>query len=107
MNESATSGMLLALQDGGLAGKVKFLGFDGSPAFVKAVEAGEMHGFVLQNPFRMAALGVETIVNHILGQEVPPLIDTGVLMVTAENMETPEVQELLHPPLDEYLADVE
>lgn len=107
VNESATSGMLLALQDGGLAGKVKFLGFDGSPAFVTAVEDGEMHGFVLQNPFNMAALGVETIVNHILGQDVPTQIDTGVVMVTPENMETPEVQELLHPPLDQYLADAE
>jgi hypothetical protein len=30
-------------------------------------------------------------------------IDTGVVLVTKENMGTPETQELLHPPLDKYL----
>ncbi len=107
VNESATSGMLLALQDGGLAGKVKFLGFDASPTFVEAVRAGQMHGFVLQDPFRMATLGVETLVDHLHGKTVPKRIDTGVVMVTPANLDTPEVQELLYPPLDEYLANAE
>jgi len=107
VNESATSGMLLALQDGGLAGKVKFLGFDSSPAFVEAIRAGQMHGFVLQNPFRMAALGVETLVDHILGKPVPKLIDTGVHLVTPANLDTPDVQQLIHPPLAEYLTTAE
>jgi hypothetical protein len=30
-------------------------------------------------------------------------IDTGVMLVTKDNLETPEVQNLLHPPLDQYL----
>jgi hypothetical protein len=30
-------------------------------------------------------------------------IDTGVMLVTKENMASPEVNELLHPPLDQYL----
>ena len=107
VNESSTTGMLLALQDSKLAGKVKFLGFDSNPAFVEAVRAGEMHGFVLQNPFGMAALAVETMVDHLLGKEVPPRIDTGVVVVTAENLDSPTVQELLDPPLDLYLPSGE
>ena len=107
VNESATSGMLLALQDTGLAGKVKFLGFDASPTFVEAMRAGQMHGFVLQNPFRMAALGVETLVDHLQGKTVPSRVDTGVTMVTPANLDTPEVQALLQPPVDEYLAAAE
>ena len=69
VNETSTGGMLLALQDAGLAGKVKLVGFDGTPALVSAMRAGQLHGFVLQNPFRMAALGVETMVDHLLGQD--------------------------------------
>jgi ribose transport system substrate-binding protein len=103
VNETSTTGMLLALQDSNLAGKVKFLGFDSSPAFVEAVRAGELHGFVLQNPFGMAALAVETMVDHLQGKGVPPRVDTGVVVVTRENIDTPEVQELLNPPLDVYL----
>jgi ribose transport system substrate-binding protein len=103
VNETSTTGMLLALQDSQLAGKVKFLGFDSNPAFVEAVRAGEMSGFVLQNPFGMAALAVETMVEHLQGRAVPQRIDTGVVVVTPENIDTPEVQELLEPPLATYL----
>jgi ribose transport system substrate-binding protein len=99
--------MLLALQDSDLAGKVKFLGFDSNPAFVEAVRAGEMHGFVLQNPFGMAARAVETMVDHLLGKEVPARIDTGVVVVTAENLDSPAIQEQLDPPLDAYLPSGE
>jgi ribose transport system substrate-binding protein len=62
-----------------------------------------MDGFVIQDPFGMAALAVETMVDHILGKSVPTRVDTGVLVVTRENLESPEAQTLLHPPLDEYL----
>jgi ribose transport system substrate-binding protein len=104
VNESATAGMLLALQDAELAGKVKFIGFDGSQVFVDAMRAGQLDGFVLQNPFRMAGLGVETLIDHLQGKSVPKRIDTGVLIVTPQNLDTPEVQQLLKPPLDEYLS---
>jgi ribose transport system substrate-binding protein len=104
VNETSTSGMLLALQDSKLAGKVAFLGFDGTPEYAEAVRAGEMSGFVIQDPFGMAALAVETMVDYLLGEPVPPRVDTGVVVVTAENLDTPRVQELLHPPLETYLG---
>jgi ribose transport system substrate-binding protein len=103
VNETSTGGMLLALQDAGLAGKVKLVGFDGTPALVAAMRARQLDAFALQNPFRMAALGVSTMVDHLLGKAVPKRVDTGVLVVTPANLDTPEVQELLNPPLDTYL----
>ena len=42
-------------------------------------------------------------VKFILGKPVPARVDTGVLVVTSENLESPAAQRLLHPPLDEYL----
>ena len=48
-------------------------------------------------------LGVVTMVKHLQGEQVEKRIDTGVVLVTAENMEKPEINELLHPPLDKYL----
>jgi ribose transport system substrate-binding protein len=103
VNETSTGGMLLALQDAGLAGKVKLVGFDGTPTLVAAMRAGQLDAFALQNPFRMAGLGVETMVDHLLGRPVPKRIDTGVLVVTPANLDTPGVRELLSPPLDTYL----
>jgi ribose transport system substrate-binding protein len=103
VNESSTSGMLLALQDAGLAGKVKFVGFDSNQAFVDAMRKGQMHGFVLQNPFRMSGLAVEALVDHLQGRPVAKLVDTGVFVVTPANLDSPEVQALIKPPLDQYL----
>jgi ribose transport system substrate-binding protein len=102
-NESSTAGMLLALQDIGKAGKVSFVGFDVSQTFIDALNNNQLHGIVVQNPFNMGYLGVRTMVDSLLGKPVEKKIDTGVMLVTKENMQSPEVQTLLHPPLDQYL----
>jgi ribose transport system substrate-binding protein len=102
-NESSTAGMLLALQDINKAGKISFVGFDASQAFIDAMRTGQLHGIIVQNPFNMGYLGVRTMVDHLLGKPVEKMIDTGVMLVTSENMNSPEVQTLLHPPLDQYL----
>ena len=103
VNESSTHGMLLALQDIGKAGVIKFIGFDASQTFVDAIEAGQMHGLVVQNPMNMGYLGVLRMVDHLQGKPVEPRIDTGVWMITKENMNEPATAELLHPPVDQYL----
>jgi ribose transport system substrate-binding protein len=102
-NESSTAGMLLALEDLGRAGKIRLLGFDASDVFVAAMRSGELHGVVVQNPFRMGELGVKTLIDHLRGRKVEPRIDTGVALITPANLETDPSQLLLHPPLDRYL----
>ena len=102
-NESSTAGMLLALQDISKAGNVSFVGFDVSQPFIDAINAGQLHGIVVQNPFNMGYLGVKTMVESLLGKPVQTRIDTGVMLVTKDNMSSAEVQTLLHPPLDQYL----
>jgi len=102
-NESSTAGMLLALQDINKAGKISFVGFDASQTFIDALNANQLHGIVVQNPFNMGYLGVRTMVDNLLGKPVEKKIDTGVMLVTKENLESPDVKTLLHPPLDQYL----
>jgi len=102
-NESATAGMLLALQDIGKAGKVTFVGFDSSQVFIDAMRANQLHGIVVQNPFNMGYLGVRSIIDHLQGKPVEKRIDTGVTMVTRDNLDSAEIQTLIHPPLDQYL----
>ena len=103
-NESSACGMLLALRDAGLAGgKVKFVGFDSSETLTTGLRAGDVQGFVVQNPFNMGYLGVKTVVAVLRGEKVPARIDTGVGFVTKENVDDPAMAELVHPPLDQYL----
>lgn len=102
-NESTTAGMLSALQDAGKAGRVMFVGFDATQMFVDAMKAKQLHGIVVQNPFNMGYLGVKTIVESLRGKPVEKRIDTGVTMITPDNLDAKDSQALLHPPLDEYL----
>ena len=102
-NESTTFGMLRALQDAKLAGTVRFIGFDSSRKLVEGLEQGHLDGLVLQNPMAMGYLGVKTMVAHLQGKEVELRIDTGVHLVTRDNMEQPEFKQLLTPDLDKWL----
>ena len=104
-NESSTSGALLALEDLKKAGKITFIGFDTSDAFITAMRAGTLHGIVVQNPFRMGELGVRTMVDHLQGKPVEKQVDTGVQLISPETLDAPESQQLLHPPLAKYLGE--
>jgi ribose transport system substrate-binding protein len=98
-NESSTWGMLLALQSRNQAGKVTFIGFDSSQPFVEAMKNNQMQGFVVQSPFAIGELGVKAMVDSLLGKPVEKRIDTGVMMITPENLNSPEGQKLLNPPV--------
>lgn len=94
-------GMLGALKGAQLDGKVKFVGFDPAPALIEAMQQGKMQGIVLQDPVRMGYLAVKTMVEHLRGKPVEKVVATGEAVATPENMNTPEMQKLLTPPLFE------
>ena len=100
-NESTTFGMLRALQDRQLNGQVRFIGFDSSEKLVEGLTAGDLDALVLQNPMAMGEIGVRTMVAHLQGKPVERRIDTGVVLVTRDNMNESTVAELLRPPIDD------
>ena len=102
-NESSTFGTLRALQESGLAGKIKFVGFDSSPKLIQALRDGHIHGLVLQNPMKMGYLGVKQMVLHLRGQSIEIRVDTGVYLATRENMDDTEMKNLLEPDFATYL----
>jgi ribose transport system substrate-binding protein len=104
-NESTAFAMLRALEDSGLAGKVKYVGFDSSDRLVLALRKGYIHGLVLQDPINMGYLGVKTIVAHLRGEKVEKLIDTGSSMATPENMDDPKMKNLLEPDFKKWLNE--
>lgn len=103
-NESSGAGMLLALRDAGLAGgKVKFVAFDSGETLNAGLKAGDVQGLVVQNPMRMGYLGVKSMVALLQGKKLEPRVDTGVGFVTKANFDSPEMAEIVNPPLDKYL----
>jgi ribose transport system substrate-binding protein len=104
-NESTTFGMLRALEDSKLAGKVKFVGFDSSDRLVQGLNKGYIQGLVLQDPINMGYLGVRTMMAHLQGQKVERKIDTGSEVATAENMNDPRIKNLLEPDYKKWLNE--
>jgi ribose transport system substrate-binding protein len=97
-NESSTLGMLGALQDNGLAGKITFVGFDATPPLVAALEKGEIKSLVAQDPDRMGYLAVQTLVKHMRGEKVEQVIDTGARLLTADSLNDPDTRKFLNLP---------
>jgi ribose transport system substrate-binding protein len=102
-NESVSFAMLRVLQDNGWAGKIRFIGFDASPNLVSGLRARQIDGLIVQDPVKMGYLGVKTLVAHIRGERVERRIDTGVRLVTPDEMDEAEVKELLEPDLSKWL----
>jgi ribose transport system substrate-binding protein len=102
--EPPTVAMAKALKDIGKgSGKVKMVGFDAGSDSVRDLKTGDVQGLVVQNPVLMGYLSVMTMMKHLQGEKVEKRIDTGVVLVTPENMNEPQIKELLYPPLEKYL----
>ena len=78
-------------------GDVKVVAFDASEPELQALQEGVIQALIVQNPFKMGYEGVKAAVDAMNGKEVPKRIDTGVTVVTMDNLDTPEVQKLLNP----------
>lgn len=103
-NETTTIGMTKALRDLGKGGgTVKMVGFDANAQSLQDLKAGDMQGIVVQNPFRMGYDGTLMVMKSLQGQPVEKRVDTGVTLVTLDNLEQPAIKELIHPPLEQYL----
>ncbi len=93
-NESSTVGALQALKNRNLVGKIKLVGFDSTRQLEQALENGDIDSLVLQNPFKMGYEGVKTIADLKAGRTPERRIDTGVALMTRDNMDTAELKAL-------------
>jgi ribose transport system substrate-binding protein len=103
-NESTTFGMLRALENTKLDGKLKFIGFDASDKLVEGVKRGAIDGLVLQNPFNMGYLAVKAMTAKLRGQPVEARTDTGAQLLDRTNLDQPVMQELIRPDLARWLG---
>lgn len=96
-NEAGAIGAAQALRGAGRAGEVKLVAFDASEEEIAALKEGVIQALIVQNPFRMGYEGVKAALAALRGEQVPKIIDTGVTVVTQDNLDTREVQAILNP----------
>ncbi len=95
-NEPTAIGMGRALAQAGKAGKVVAIGFDGNADLQGFVKDGTIEAIAVQSAFEMGNLGVKTVAEIISGKKVPAFRDTGVLMVTKKNIDSPAAKNVLY-----------
>ena len=96
-NESTAVGMLQAVVGQKRNKEITLVGFDASMPLINGLKNGEIDALVVQNPFNMGYLGVQTIVKSIKGEKnIAKNIDTGATLVTKDNLNTPEIKKLLN-----------
>lgn len=97
--EPSASGLLLAVKARGLGGKLKVVGFDANDTMIEEVRAGNLHAMVVQDPFKIGYEAVHTIAIKLSGKEAPKRMDLEAVVVSKENLDTPEIQKLLKPDI--------
>ncbi len=95
-NEPTAIGMGRAIVQAGKAGSITALGFDGNADLQDFVKDGTLAGTAVQGSFQMGELGVQAIMKLLNGENVSEFIDTGVVLATKENIDQPEVQNVLY-----------
>jgi len=96
-NEAGVLGTVQALTARGKIGQIKVVGFDAADDEIKALTNGSVQALIVQDPFKMGYLGVKAALDAIAKRPIEKRIDTGVYVITKENMATPEMRRVLYP----------
>jgi ribose transport system substrate-binding protein len=88
-----------AIAENKAADKIKLIGFDSDDKLISFLKDGTIAALVIQDPYRMGYEGVKTGLAASKGEKVDATVDTGVNLITKENMNSPRSQELLNPKL--------
>lgn len=95
-NEPTAVGMGRALVQAGKAGSLTAIGFDGNADLQAFVRDGTLKATAVQGSFQMGELGVQAMLDILDGKTVEPFIDTGVVMVTKENIDSDVAKNVLY-----------
>jgi ribose transport system substrate-binding protein len=103
-SEPSAIGATQAIKARNLSGKVKLVGFDSTDSMIEDLKAGVLNAIVVQDPFKMGYEAVKTIADKLAGRQPAKRTDLPAVVVTMANLQTPEIQKLLFPDLQRYLA---
>ena len=96
-NEPTSVGAADAVQELGLSDSVFLVGFDSNVATVDGLQQGSVDALVVQNPYAMGYLSVESAYKLLTGQgaSLAPVVDTSTLVVDRDNLFTLDSQKAL------------
>jgi ribose transport system substrate-binding protein len=97
LNLPTLLGAARALAESGRQGKVVLVGFDNSPEVMNLIERGVIRDAIVQKPFNMGYISMETVRALLSGKKPKAYANTGSVDIDKANMFEPENQKLLFP----------
>ncbi len=95
-NEGSIIGVLNAVKELNLVGKVVVIGYDSGKQQLDAIRSGAEAGAITQDPIGIGYKAVEAAVKAIKGQMVPKNIDTGFHWFDKTNIDDPAIAAVLY-----------
>ncbi|MCU1580114.1 MAG: family transporter substrate-binding protein [Rhodoglobus sp.] len=95
-NEGAAIGIVHAVQELGITGKLTVVGFDSGKDQIDAINSGLMAGAITQNPVGIGYETVKAAVAIINGKTVAKTIDTGFFWYDKTNITDPKIAAVLY-----------
>jgi len=87
IESGGVTGTATVLEEKGLSEKITLIGFDDTEPNLAAVRGGHIYGLMAQDFYEMGYKGGKFVFQSLNGQEVPNEIDSGVSLVTLENID--------------------
>jgi len=95
-NEGSIIGVLNAVAELGMEGKITVIGYDSGQQQMDAVRAGTEAGAITQNPVGIGYKCVEAALKAYNGEKLPKTIDTGFYWYDKSNIDEPQIQAVLY-----------
>lgn len=77
-------------------GDITVIAFDAPQSIVEQLKTGLVDMAIAQHPAEIGYYGVMTAHAHLTGQSVPPKIGTGFTVITADNVDEPEIARYIY-----------
>lgn len=94
--DNVINGILNAVSELGLEGKIKVIGYDSGKQQTDAVRAGTVFGSITQAPYSQGYDIVKYAVDYLNGGEIPETINATYYFYNADNIEDPDVAQCLY-----------
>ncbi|MBI5961893.1 MAG: ABC transporter substrate-binding protein [Chloroflexi bacterium] len=95
-NEGSIIGVLNAVKELGMEGKITVIGYDSGQQQMDAIRSGAEAGAITQNPVGIGYKCVEAAYKAYMGETLPKTIDTGFMWYDKTNIDDPTIQAVLY-----------
>ena len=95
-NEGSIIGVLNAVKELNMAGKLAVIGYDSGQQQMDAIRSGAESGAVTQDPIGIGYKCVDAALKASKGETLPKTIDTGFMWYDKTNIDDPKIQAVLY-----------